>query len=76
MSKKLLGLFVLITLLVGLVPAAVVAAPAQQEGGKTYTVQKDDWLSRIADKEFGDVFAYPAIFHYNNLKAQESETYN
>jgi len=76
MSKKLLGLFVLITLLVGLVPAAVVAAPAQQEGGKTYSVQKDDWLSKIADKEYGDVLAYPAIFHYNNLKAQESETYN
>ncbi|HUW10305.1 MAG TPA: ABC transporter substrate-binding protein [Anaerolineae bacterium] len=76
MSKKLLGLFVLITLLVGLLPATVIATPAQQEGGKTYTVQKDDWLSKIADKEFGDVFAYPAIFHYNNLKAQESETYN
>ena len=75
MSKKLFSLFVLITLLVGLLPAAVIAAPAQQEGGKTYTVQKDDWLSKIADKEYGDPFAYPAIFRYNNLKAQESETY-
>ncbi len=76
MSKKLFSLFVLITLLASLLPAAVVAAPPLQEEGKTYTVQKDDWLSKMADKEYGDPYAYPAIFHYNNLKALEDETYN
>jgi len=76
MSKKLFSLFVLTALLVSLLPATVVAAPPRQEEGKTYTVQKDDWLSKIADKEYGDPYAYPAIFYYNNLKALEDETYN
>ena len=76
MSKKLFSLFVLTTLLVSLLPATVVAAPPSQEGGKTYTIQKDDWLSKLADKEYGDPYAYPAIYHYNNLKALEDETYN
>jgi len=54
-----------------LVPVTSLAAPPPQAEGKTYTVQKDDWLSKIADKEYGDVMAYTAIVHYTNLKAQE-----
>jgi branched-chain amino acid transport system substrate-binding protein len=76
MSKKLFSLFVLIALLVSLFPVNAVAAPPRQEEGTTYTVQKDDWLSKLADKEYGDIFAYPAIVYYNNLKALEDETYN
>jgi len=76
MKKKLFSLFVLITLLVSLLPATVIAAPPLQEGGKTYTVQKDDWLSKLADKEYGDAYAWPAIFYYTNLKAKEDEAYN
>jgi peptide/nickel transport system substrate-binding protein len=76
MNKKPFSLFILVTLLVSLLPATVAAAPPRQEGGKTYTVQKDDWLSKIADKEYGDPYAWPAIFYYNNLKALEDDTYN
>jgi branched-chain amino acid transport system substrate-binding protein len=76
MSKKLFSLFVLIALLASLFPVNAVAAPPRQEEGTTYTVQKDDWLSKLADKEYGDLFAYPAIVYYNNLKALEDETYN
>jgi len=71
MSKKLFSLFVLVALVFTLLPAVAVA----QEGGKTYTIQKDDWLSKIADKEYGDVLAYPAIVYFNNLKAQEDDTF-
>ena len=71
MSKKLLNLWILAALVLALLPAVVMAAPPAQEGGKTYTIQKDDWLSNIADKEYGDPLAYQAIVYYNNLKAEE-----
>lgn len=61
MSKKLLNLWILAALVLALLPAAALAAPLTQEGGKTYTIQKDDWLSNIADKEYGDPLVYQAI---------------
>jgi peptide/nickel transport system substrate-binding protein len=76
MSKRLFSLFVLITLLASLLPATVFAAPPRQEGGTTYTVQKDDWLSKLADKEYGDPLAYPAIHYYNNLMAAKDDSFN
>jgi tungstate transport system substrate-binding protein len=76
MNSKLLNLLVLVTLIssVLVVPVAV-AAPLSQTEGEVYTVQKDDWLSKIAEKEYGDPLAYPAIVYHNNLKAQEDSTY-
>jgi heat shock protein HslJ len=38
-----------------------------------YTVQIGDWLSKIADKYYGDMLAYPAIVAATN--AQAGETY-
>jgi peptide/nickel transport system substrate-binding protein len=75
MRKKLISLLILAVLAAGLLPAAGVAAPLPQEEGEVYTVQKDDWLSKLADKEYGDVLAYPAIVYYNNLKAAEDSTF-
>jgi multiple sugar transport system substrate-binding protein len=75
MNKNLLSLIVLTSLLFTLVPATSLAAPSPQLEGKTYTVQKDDWLSKIADKEYGDVMAYTAIVHYTNLKAKEDSQF-
>jgi peptide/nickel transport system substrate-binding protein len=73
-NKKLLSLVILLTLVGGLLPAAVFAAPPAQGEGKTYTIQKDDWLSRIADKEYGDPLAYTAIVYYNNKQAETDST--
>ncbi len=73
MNKKLLSLFVLFALIVALVPAAAGAAPLGQ-GGSLYTIQLNDWLSKLADKEYGDPLAYPAIVHYSNLKAEEDSS--
>ena len=75
MNKRTLGLLLLVFALVAVLPAAVIAAPPSQDDGTVYTVQKDDWLSKIADKEYGDVFAYTAIVYYNNLKAAEDDTF-
>jgi phosphate transport system substrate-binding protein len=60
---------------VSLLPAVVAAAPLSQDQGKTYTIQKDDWLSKIADKEYGDPLAWEAIYYYTNQKAATDDTY-
>lgn len=38
-------------------------------------VQVDDWLSKLSDKFYGDVLAYPAIFEATNAKAAVDNTY-
>ncbi len=73
MNKKLLSLFVLFALILTMLPAAAGAAPLGQ-GGSLYTIQKDDWLSKLAEKEYGDPLAYTAIVHFNNLQAEEDSS--
>jgi peptide/nickel transport system substrate-binding protein len=68
MHKKLIILAVLVAML--LIPAVALA-----QGGD-YTVQSDDTLGKIAEKQYGDPLAFTAIVYYNNLKATESEAYN
>jgi tungstate transport system substrate-binding protein len=76
MNKRLFNSLLLVALsLVTLAPAVATAAPLAQEEGEVYTVQKDDWLSKIADKEYGDPLAYPAIVYHNNLKAEAEDIY-
>jgi ABC-type transport system substrate-binding protein len=74
MSKKLVSLLILVALAASLLPATVAAAPPAQAGGKNYTIQKDDWLSKLAEKEYGDPLAYPAIVFHNNEMAAEDDT--
>jgi hypothetical protein len=38
-------------------------------------VQADDWLSKIAEKVYGDVFAYPAIAEVTNAKHAEDDSF-
>jgi tungstate transport system substrate-binding protein len=76
MNKRLFNSLLLVALILGaLAPAVAVAAPLAQAEGTVYTVQKDDWLSKIAEKEYGDPLAYPAIVYHNNLKAEADEAY-
>ena len=44
-------------------------------GGEDYVVQADDWLSKLADKFYGDPLAYPIIFDGTNAKATEDDSY-
>ncbi len=63
-------LLFLLALLALLVPAA---AFAQAPGG-FYTLQAEDSLGKIAEKQYGDPLAFQAIVHYNNLKAVEDSS--
>ena len=38
-------------------------------------VQADDWLSKLAEKFYGDPLAYPAISEATNAKAQTDDSY-
>lgn len=72
--KKLSYLLCLLLLLALLLPATVAAAPPQQQGGRNYTVQADDTLGKIAEKQYGDPLAYTAIVYYSNLKAADDKS--
>lgn len=59
-------------MLIGLLLAALILPPHLQaadppaECGKIYIVQSDDWLSRVADKFYGDSSAYLVIIEATN----------
>jgi branched-chain amino acid transport system substrate-binding protein len=71
-SVLFLLIFVLSTALVG---SAGAAGPPQQEEGEVYTVQADDWLSKLADKFYGDIFAWPAIWLATNARAADDAAF-
>ena len=48
---------------------------AQAPEGYEYVVQADDWLSKIAEKELGDVLAYQTITDATNAKATEDDSF-
>ncbi len=70
--KSLLAVLMLMALSTGVVSAA---APVFQEGGQEYVVQADDWLSKLADKNYGDVLAWPIIWEATNAKAAEDDSF-
>jgi len=75
MKHKTFAMIVLsMVLLSGGLSVAQAAPPAQTEGeGQEYVVQADDWLSKIADKFYGDMFAYPSIVEATNAKAADDD---
>jgi tungstate transport system substrate-binding protein len=75
--KPLLVITALFLLAVMLQPL-VLAAPVGQEAvacEQEVIVQGDDWLSKIAEKVYGDVFAYPAIAEATNAKNAEDNSF-
>ena len=66
-------LFVVNLILLFTLPATIAfAAPSAQSTQvvtceEAYVVQADDWLSKLADRYYGDVLAYPAIVMATNL---------
>lgn len=63
----ILAALMLSTLLVGIAGA--------QEGGQEYVVQADDWLSKLAEKNYGDVLAWPVIWKATNIKAETDDSF-
>ena len=72
-----LNWLLVMAMLAALAPFAALAAPPAQEitCAEAYTVQADDWLSKIADKYLGDVMAYPAIVEATNQKNAVDDTF-
>lgn len=68
-------LMVVLCLLVLMTGVANAAAPLPQEGGQQYVVQADDWLSKLAEKNYGDVLAWPVIWKATNAKAAEDDSF-
>ncbi|NJN94366.1 MAG: hypothetical protein HC875_09875 [Anaerolineales bacterium] len=76
--KKFLFLTVLLALVLSsLTPAAIAAPPLQSAVAceQEVIVQADDWLSKIAEKVYGDVLAYPAIADATNAKNAEDSSF-
>ncbi len=73
MLRKIATLFVALSILLIALPQAThAAAPAC---AKDVSVQADDWLSKIAEKELGAIGAFPAIGLATNMKHAEDASY-
>ena len=58
-----------------LLTMTITPAFAQAPDGEEYIVQADDWLSTIAEKQYGNPLAYAAIIEATNAKATEDERF-
>ncbi|MBC8253978.1 MAG: hypothetical protein H8E35_08110, partial [Ardenticatenia bacterium] len=70
--KRLIYVLVALSLLAMLAPVAAVSA--QVECDEDYVVQAADWLSKLADKYYGDAAAYWAIFDATNAAGGDYTT--
>lgn len=75
--KKLSIVLLILTVVVGLGPGSVFASPSLQAPmcEQDVTVQTDDWLSKLSDKFYGDVLAYPAIVEATNQANASDDSY-
>ncbi len=67
-------LFILTLLLLAFQVTAV-AAQTEVVCEQEVTVQADDWLSKIAEKVYGDVLAYPVLAEATNAKHATDDTF-
>ncbi|GAB4434858.1 MAG: hypothetical protein Kow0031_16620 [Anaerolineae bacterium] len=72
--RRTFNVLILVALLTATMLGVAYAAPPQQ-GGQEYTVQADDWLSKLAEKNYGDVLAWPVIWQATNAKAAEDDSF-
>jgi uncharacterized lipoprotein NlpE involved in copper resistance len=72
---KKIALLIALMLIILSTQVTLAAPPAQTGEGQDYTVQAGDWLSKIAEKYYGDLLAYPAIVEATNAKAAEDSSY-
>jgi len=74
--KKLLSIFLTLIFVLSLVPQHSSAAPVLQMAcEEDVTVQADDWLSKLADKFYGDLLAFPAIVEATNQQNASDDSY-
>ena len=75
MSKKTCSSTLLFILIISLFATLPAAAQSPTEG-QDYIIQADDWLSKLSDKFYGDILAYPAIVEATNSKAASDSSYS
>lgn len=76
MSRKIILLLITLALISSALSLVVLAAPPNQDAaGQDYIVQADDWVSKLAEKFYGDPLAYPAIVEATNKKAAADTSY-
>jgi len=75
--KKVVNLITILTILISMIVLAPAQALAQEEivCEQDVVVQADDWLSKLADKFYGDVLAFPVIAEATNAKAATDSSY-
>jgi ABC-type branched-subunit amino acid transport system substrate-binding protein len=74
MAKKWLKIVLLLSGLL-LARPPVTQAQAEIACEKDVIVQVDDWLSKLSEKFYGDVLAFPVIFEATNTQAQADNSY-
>ncbi len=72
--KKAISMLVLMSLLLGMVSASF-AQQSDVTCESEVVVQVNDWLSKIADKFYGDPLAFPAIAAATNAKAAADDSF-
>ncbi len=74
LGHRLLTVTLLVALMLTFVPGQTLAQDAVA-CDQDVVVQADDWLSKIAEKAYGDVFAYQAIVEATNTAAATDDSY-
>ena len=72
--KIILSIVTMLVLMVIVGPARALAQ-TEVKCESDVVVQSDDWLSKLADKFYGDPLAYPAIVETTNAKAKTDNSY-
>jgi len=73
--KTITAVFAVLLLAAGTTPVFAAPSPQEMACEQTYSVQADDWLSKLADKFYGDIQTYPAIVSATNAIAQTDSEY-
>ena len=74
--KKIIYLILLLALVLTLAPVHVLAQGEVITCENDVVIQADDWLSKLADKFYGDPLAFQAIAEATNAKAASDSSYN
>lgn len=76
MCRKLIAIALGVCLIYTLPPTLARAAPPwQAPDGEEYTVQGGDWLTKIADKYYGNPQEYPVIIEATNARAGQDNDF-
>jgi heat shock protein HslJ len=74
MRRLIIATFMALLIMLPITPT-LAAPPGQASDGEVYTVQAGDWLSKLAEKYYGDPRAYPMIVEATNAKATEDSSF-